>query len=537
MAERRFRQGGRWAAPLLLLLLTSFAQYHQLTRHLRFLPDEAFFMTFARGAAVNGDWLLPGPLDKPPLSIYFSALSMVAVAVTADEDGVLHLDAGVGEFAGRLPNVYLAILLTALLMRLAWRMHRDRWAAVIAGALAAASPYLLAYGASTLTDMSLLFWAAASLYLALAGRWGLSGLALGLAFWSKQQAALFVPLLVMILLARGGRRPDWLRLGLPPIIMSAALLIWDGARPEASIFAQAAVNNAPETWLAAPALWLRRFWDWLGRLLWLLGPPLVTGVLLLGAAFVSARRWGGWTSRNRAFTVERALLLYIIGYLGAHAVLPFHHYDRYLLLILPPLVMLVAGQLARLTCAGARATGLGPSDSELDLRRRNIQAGDSQSRPYTATYLLLIAVRCYSFSKLNWRSLGLAALLAAGGLWSWHTGWMVGGDRRAFDGIDALAVHLNSKPVATVIYDPWLGWELGYYLGQWHDKRTVHYPTPATLVAGALALDEIGDRYLVAPVDRPHEEWLAALDAAGFRVAVDYARDRFIVYRLGIPSK
>ena len=45
----------------------------------------------------------------------------------------------------------------------------------------------------------------------------------------------------------------------------------------------------------------------------------------------------------------------------------------------------------------------------------------------------------------------------------------------------------------------------------------VHYPTPAALAAGALALDEVGDRYLVAPVDQPHEEWLAALDAGWIR--------------------
>lgn len=471
-------------------MLTSFAQFHQLTRDLRFLPDEAFFMTFARGAAVKGDWLLSGPLDKPPLSIYFSALSMVAVAVSADEDGVLRLDAGLGEFAGRLPNVYLAILSTALMMRLAWQMHRDRWAALFAGALAATSPYLLAFGASGLTDMSLLFWAAAALYLARAGRWGLSGLALGLAFWSKQQAALFAPLIVMILLARGGRRQDWLRLGLPPIILGAALLIWDSARPEASIFAQAAANNAPEAWLAEPALWLGRLVDWLGRGLWLLGPPLLTGVLLLGAAFVSAGRWRRGTSRNWSFAVEPALLLYIIGYLGAHAILPFNHYDRYLLLIFPPLITLAAAQLARACMLGARGQGL---------------------------------------------RLGMAALIVAGGLWSWHAGWNVGGDRSAFDGIDALADHLNSKPVATVIYDPWLGWELGYYLGPWHDKRKAHYPTAAALAAGALALDEIGDRYLVAPVDQPHDDWLAALDAAGFGVALDYSRDRFVVYRLSVP--
>ncbi|MCY3864550.1 MAG: hypothetical protein OXG68_03845, partial [Chloroflexi bacterium] len=62
-----------------------------------------------------------------------------------------------------------------------------------------------------------------------------------------------------------------------------------------------------------------------------------------------------------------------------------------------------------------------------------------------------------------------------------------------------------------------------------------HYPTAAALAAGALALDENGDRYLVAPVDQPHADWLAALDAAGFGVARDYARDRFVVYRLSVP--
>lgn len=477
-------------APILLLLLTSFVQFHQLTRDLRFLPDEAFFMTFARGAAVNGDWLLPGPLDKPPLSIYFGALSMAAVGVSADEDGVLHLDPGLGEFAGRLSNVCLAILLTALLMRLAWRIQRDRWAALFAGLIVAASPYTLVYGASGLTDMSLLFWSAAALYLALAGRWRLSGFALGLAFWSKQQGAFFAPLLVMILLARGGGRRDWLRLGLPAIALGAALLIWDGARPEASIFAQAAVNNLPETWLVEPALWRPRLEHWLGRGLWLLGPPLATGALLLGAAFVSASRWGRGASRNRALRVERVLLLYIVGFLGAQVVLPFNLYDRYLLLILPPLVLLVAGSLARARIAAARGQGL---------------------------------------------RFGLAALIAAGGLWSLNAGWTVGGDPGAYEGIDALAGHLNAKPVATVIYDPWLGWELGYYLGTWHDKRRAHYPTAAALAAGALALDETGDRYFVAPVDQPHGEWLAALDEAGFGVTLDYERDRFIAYRLTVP--
>lgn len=488
LAETARWRVGSLAVPLLLLLLTSFTQFHQLARDLRFLPDEAFFMTFARGAAVNGDWLLPGPLDKPPLAIYFSALSMAAVGVRADAGAVLLLDPRVGEFAGALPNGLLAIMLAALMMRLAWHLYGCRWAVLFAGLLTVSSPYLHTFGASAFTDMSLLFCAAAALYFALTGRWMLAGAALGLAFWSKQQAALFALLIVLIMVARGARAGDWLRLGLPLGALCAALLIWDGARLEASIFLQAAVNNSPETWRVAPALWAGRLGLWIEHGLWLLGPPLATGGVLLGAAGVAGLRAG---ERSRLLLAEGTMLLYIIGFLGAHVVLKFNLYDRYLLLILPPLILLVAGQLARLPLSGARAGGL------------------------------------------RW---GLAALIAAGGIWSLNAGSTIGGDRSGYEGIDALAAHLNAKPVAAVIYDPWLGWELGYYLGQWQDKRRVHYPTAAALVAGALALDEIGDRYFVALVDQPHDNWLAALRRAGFAVNIDYERDRFIVYRLTVPQ-
>ena len=116
-------------------------------------------MTFARGAAVQGDWLLSGSLDKPPLSIYLSALSMIAVGNSADAAGVLQLDVYAGEFAGKLPNVVFALLFTALMMRLAWKRYRDWPSACLAGLLSAASPYLAAFGAAAFTDMSLLFFA------------------------------------------------------------------------------------------------------------------------------------------------------------------------------------------------------------------------------------------------------------------------------------------------------------------------------------------------------------------------------------------
>ena len=240
-------------------------------------------MTFARGAAVKGDWLLSGALDKPPLSIYLSALSMIAVGNTADEAGVLQLDIYAGEFAGALPNVMLALLFTALMMRLAWQRYRDLPTALFAGLLCATSPFLVAYGASAFTDMSLLFFALAAFYFACrSGRWARAGLALGLAFWAKQQA-LFVAVVLALLLIRGraGRR-DWLRIALPLGAALLALLAWDAARPEASIFVQAAANNAPDTLLAPPGSWLERLAHWLRAATWLLGPPAIAPAIAGG---------------------------------------------------------------------------------------------------------------------------------------------------------------------------------------------------------------------------------------------------------------
>ena len=472
----------RLGAGAAIILLAGLLQFHLLTRDTRFHSDEAFFMTFARGAAVKGYWLLSGPLDKPPLSIYLSALSMVAVGNTADAAGVLQLDIYAGEFAGALPNVMLALLFTALMIRLAWQRYRELSSALLAGLLSATSPFLASYGAAAFTDMSLLFFSLAAVYFACNCRWASAGLALGLAFWAKQQA-LFVAVFLALLLIRGlaGRR-DWLRIALPLGAALLALLAWDAARPEASIFVQAAANNAPDTLLAPPDEWLERLAHWLRAATWLLGPPAIAPLLLAGAAFGAIRRPGRFRS-------EGAIVATLCFYLAMHAVFRVNLYDRYLLLLLPLLILPVARGLAALC------------------------------EPYASLLLRFIVVAL--------------VLISAVGTFNGHT--PVAGDRGAYRGIDELADWLNRKPVATVIYDPWLGWQLDYYLGPWHDKRRVHYPTAAALVADALSLDERGARYFVAPLAAPYKRWVGALDAAGFANEVDFRSERFVVFRLLPP--
>ena len=483
---------------LIVLLLASLFQIHQLTQDVRFHPDEALFMTFARNAAVNGDWILSGALDKPPLSIYQSAISMVLIGNRTDAAGVLHLDPHVGEFAGRLPNVFWAILLVALMMRLAHDLYRNERISLFAGLLSATSPYILAFGATAFTDMSLLFWLAFSIWMAVRRKWGWAGIALGLAFWSKQQAIFCIPLILLII-----NRKEVAYL-VPTtrnrikgffgaiIVLFFLLIIWDASRPETSIFLLGTINNSPDSFLAPPATYMNRLLEWLNVGQWLIGWGWLTFLMVMMAIFGWLWHWFQGDSYR---WLDTLMLLFIVGYISLHTVLAFNQYDRYLLLILPPLILLCArGLFAFLN---------------ISLNREQV-------------------------SPMLWGIFTLIYIVSA--LTTLHAGIPIGGDKGEHQGIDNLADYLNSKPIATVIYDPWLGWELGYYMGQWTNKRRVHYPTPNTLVEGALALEEIGDRYLVAPVDKPLMEWLEALESAGFTYQVDYQSERFMVYRLLVPA-
>ena len=468
MAERL----GGLSAGALILLFACLLQFHNLTLDDRFLPDEALFMTFARRAAVQGEWMLPGALDKPPLSIYLSAISMSFVGNTSDADDVLHLGAHVGEFAGKLPNALAAVLAVALMMRLCAQVGGADRGALLAGLLAACSPYLLVYGASAFTDMSLLCFALSAISCGLAQRWAWSGALMGLAFWCKPQALFVLPLLLTLPMLRRAARPAWLRMLLTMLPVCGLLLLWDVARPETSIFQLAAANNLTVDILAPPAIWWSRLLAWLSAAGWLLGPPLISGILLAAAVY------NGRNGQNRRLLF--ALFACVAGFIVCHTILNLNLYARYLLLILPALVLLVACSIA-------------------GMRRLRI-------------VIVILAV--------------------LGALWMMQQGSPLEDARSQHAGIDALAEYLNSKPVATVVYDPWLGWQLDYYLGAWHDKRRVHHPTAQALAADAAALDERGFRYFVAPVEEPTESWLAALRARGFAVELDFQSENYLAWRL-----
>jgi len=442
-------------------------------------------MTFARNAAVNGDWWLSGGLDKPPLTIYAAAVSMMLIGVEPLPDGVLNLDIYQGEFAARFPNLLAGILLVAVVMRLTQAAAPPplrKTAPFIAGLLVGCSPYLIAFSPTAFTDMFMVLFSLIAIWQMQQGRGTSSGVFFALSFASKPQAVFFLPLLLALgwLNQRNAIRMFLITGG----VGMGLLFLWDGLRPGESIFALGAANNTPGQWFASVDLIPTRFVIWLHYSLWLFGG---VWLVLAAALFIAVRK---------RVTIQWHILglfgVWIVGYAALHLITAVNTYDRYWLPLLPLLVILLARVLAEVI---------------------------HQAKP--------------TIKRGAWAGLVLLCIIT--GLFASRADLPIGGDMRHHHGIDEAAHFLNAQPVATVVYDHWLGWHLGYYLGQWTDKRVVYYPAPQPLIDDALALDETGTRYFPVPDYADAEHWLAAFDAAGFQPYVAFEAGRITIYGLIPP--
>ncbi len=504
------------------MLLAAALRFHALARDIRFHPDEALFSTFARSAAVQGDWLLHGSLDKPPLTIYADALAMMFFGVTPLPNGVLTLDIHAGEFAARIPGTFASILLLAVMYALAKQVQGARYKAfdsalstqhpaLLVAFLAAVSPYALAFSATVFTDGLLLLMLTLALWAASRGKALQAGIWLALGFWCKQQAIFYVPLVLVIAascqlpvtrLQLLGNRSQFFKIFLRslvlvvlPLILGVVLLfIWDAAREQAtSMWALAVANNDPGRLVRLDEL-LPRLATWWSYAQYLFGGSGISLLMLLAA--------GIGVIRKRS-ALNLILAAYVLLYFLFNWLIAFNIYDRYLLLLLPPL-WLLAGQ----------------GVWEIFIRAQHV----------VSLHLISASVRSLPAGLvLCTFALTLFAVQASEGAFP------IGGDHGENAGIDQLGAYLDSKPLGAIIYDHWLGWELGYYMGTWSDKRRVYYPSPQALAADALLQPDHAPRYLAAPVDAAFQPWLDALRLDGFEISLVYDQSRFVVYELIPP--
>lgn len=490
---RRFR----WSL-LAVLLFGAALRLHALAQEARFHPDEALFAAFARHAAVQGDWLLRGDLDKPPLAIFAAAVSMGTFAARTVElpNGLLQYDVPLraGEFTARLPFTLAGILLIALIHRLARALYADRRTALLAAIFTALSPYAIAFSGTAFADMLMLLCMAAALDGAARGRPLICGLALGIGLAVKPQALYIAPLAAAVL-AASKYRPvgkGLLRAALPIAAAAFLLTAWDAARtPSPSFWALGAVNNNPQRLIRSDEI-APRAALWFDLLRPLFGSPTL---ILLPAGITAALVGAFDRPASRTSYLDLALLVWSLAYLAAHTLIAFNTYDRYVLPLLIPLALIAA--------RGAAAGWMW-------LNRRLPAV---ELRAAAAVVLLTMMI----------------------GAWNTSGGERPFPDAASFtrqDEIVDFAGWINAHPPLTIVYDRWLGWELTYYLGEWTSIRRVYYPTPDTLAAGALAQPDPAPRLFVAPSAEPLSLWLDALRGAGFTITREYQRRDLVAYLL-----
>jgi 4-amino-4-deoxy-L-arabinose transferase-like glycosyltransferase len=490
----RFTYSLSHIAYTLILLLAAFFSFLALGHARRFHPDEAYYMTSARHAAVNGDWwLLAEPVDKPPLTFYTNALALVFFAVESDSNGVLQLDALKGEFAGRFPSLLLSILLVAVVMKLTKAITKENKAAYLAGLLVALSPLRMVFAATAFTDMPMLCFGALALLMAARGKAGWAGVWFIVSFAAKPQVVFYLPLVIFLYVFRyldksSNFRTDSIaavptvlvRFVLPMLIGGGLLWLWDIARmgqgaQSISVLGQARYTATNLTPIHDYPFRFAEFW---GTIQYTFGHGIITaGLVIFGLIF--CKKW--------------LFSIWLLGFAALHIIFTLNLFDRNLILVLPIVAVMV---------------GIAVTDMQKDVPTKII----------AASLFLCFSVLCFFAFSAAWGDLP------------------IGGDDGRYNGIDELADYMNRKPVATVIYDTWLDWELDYYMGQWTDKRRVFYPNAELLLRDALSLDESGSRYFIVPAWIDESAWLETLREGGFSVNLDREFENFHVWEL-IPPK
>ncbi len=131
----------------------------------------------------------------------------------------------------------------------------------------------------------------------------------------------------------------------------------------------------------------------------------------------------------------------------------------------------------------------------------------------------------------------LVATLAGPALVAAQSGYPIGGDHGAYDGIEAVADYFRDRvPAGSILYHHWLGWHYSFYM---FDFPLVFrwYPSPEELAQDARQVDD-AQRYIVFPSEKSTAGVKDALADSGLmlrRVHWTYRRDgstSFTVYRI-----
>jgi 4-amino-4-deoxy-L-arabinose transferase-like glycosyltransferase len=507
VSEQSHRQVERWivAALCAIALALRLAPAFQN----RFHADEALYASWAMQVASGRDVLLASvPIDKPPLSMYAMAAGLSAF--------------GWSELAARLPNLIASVLSVGLVWRWAQALYPRLSGALssslilhpssLAALSMALSPFSIAFGGTAFLDPLMVMWGLAACVAAGRGRAGWGGVFLGLAFATKVQGLLFVPLVMItaefaedaenrktFALSASSAVQKTLPIAVGFFAVVGLVLIWSLLRGRTPFWVQQAINYGGIRPAFASEIG-SRLGGWLELLPFLFGPAV--GVMLMMGVLALLVHAFRRVVRSRAAAIDLWLIAYVLGFLALHWLLAFPVWDRYLLILVPVGAVLLA-RVGRLVA-------------------RSLSHSLIANRPDR---------RSLVFGAI------VAAAIAPFSLSAARSQIPIGGDHGSHDGVDRVAAYLRGLPVGTVVYDHWLGWEFEYYLWDAPLYRA-YFETPDRLARDLRVFGRTSTRYIVFPASESTRKIERAIGAEGFQLTPvlattdRFGRNSFTVYQI-----
>jgi len=295
-------------------------------------------------------------------------------------------------------------------------------------------------------------------------------------------------------------------------------ILWDLARSQRPGFLQqSALSYGGLAWVA-PSQWLERGQRWVDLLWYVTASRPLNFLLVIGVPLLLL--YGLlWRRRERETLLDITLSSFGLLFLALHLVLDFQVWDRYLLGLVPVVLLLLArvlwragDGLAALASVGwvqlssLLPPGRGTAGMEVEITSTPLAIGERGSRR-----LPLQAIATAVF---------LAATLYRPAQDAANSRFPIGGDQGAYQGIETVADYFRGNVGAgATLYQRWLGWHLAFYMFnypydfQWYDS-------PQQLADHAAQVT--GPRYLVAPSWKSVAEERVALGERGLSLHTVY---------------
>lgn len=444
MGESKHRKDKLWNGFLAAMFIIGAAARISPIAANRFHQDEALYSYWAVLIASGRDMVLSSvQVDKPPLFLYGLALAFKLL--------------GPSELTARLISEATSIASIGLLYYLASKLY-DRPTALAATTLMALSPFNILFAPTAFTDPLMVAWVLTALCLATRGRPGWSGIALGLAMATKQQGAFFAPLVIFLnaLHSKAASAKGWMRFVFGVLVVMGPTTWWDSLRWHIRpSYLERSLTTYGGLAIVEPSKLGERLMDWANVLSYVTASTPLNLLLLIGLPVLLA--YDLRHKEDRKATLDLALGAFVACFLLAHWLLNFNVWDRYLLGIVPLLAMLIARTLL---LAVERTIG-----------------GN-----FAGPIAILLLIVCLTMPA--WRAA--------------HSGYPIGGDHWAYEGIDQVANYFREEaPAGSILYHRWLGWHYSFYLFDFPlDLRW--YNSPSKLAEEA-SQEADSRRYIVFP--------------------------------------